>query len=577
MEDALYDTKYDVVLVGTGIVESIVAGALARAGKKVLHLDTNDYYGSNYASLTFDQFQDWMAAPLREPSPSSADVVPLTSSFHCSKLHEARADDFTPRSTSFSIDVHPKVLLSSSPLVDVLVHSGVGRYLDFMAMHQTCMYTPQPPHPPVWQVPCSKTDVFKSRLSVLEKRHLMKFLQFVADYGDDDATTLNERDLAVGRALKRPQNKRNQKATAADLATYAGLVEALTEHFKLSPTLRDVVLHAVLLLTETPVADLPAGPSLDRIFGFLSSIGRFAPSPFLTPLYGIAEVGQAFCRLSAVYGGVYYLRAPLTGYYVAGDRVVSLATTDAAKCWTADHFVVNAMYAAPWGAAPKSTCLLRGVFLFRGARDRTVIVVPPHRLRGHPFALHALALDGTTAVCPAEHTLVHLSTPVSTAMPVAEMIALLQEAVAALFPTDVAVWESTFTVPVYGPVPSTRPANLHVCDTHADVALETTLESAVQEAKAIFYAICPDADFLPKSASAEQAETEAAAEADEAALLLQAATTLLHADTPPTPPVAATTPKAAAAPEPAATYTSGPAAAAMASEGTAASVTAYDL
>ena len=38
--------EYDVVLYGTGLVESILASALARAGKSVLHCDANDYYGS---------------------------------------------------------------------------------------------------------------------------------------------------------------------------------------------------------------------------------------------------------------------------------------------------------------------------------------------------------------------------------------------------------------------------------------------------------------------------------------------------------------------------------------------------
>ncbi|EQC24878.1 hypothetical protein SDRG_17231 [Saprolegnia diclina VS20] len=526
MDDALFETEYDVVIVGTGIVESIVAGALARAGQKVLHLDTNDYYGSNFASLNFDQFNAWMDAPMDAKAP-------FASTFHCTRLHEARADGFAPRSNAFSLDIQPKVLLSSSPLVDVLVHSGVGRYLDFMAMHETCMFTPQPPHPPVWQVPCSKTDVFKSRLSVLEKRHLMKFLQFVADYGDGDATTLNERDLAVGRALKRPQNKRNQKDALGALDTASDFVAMLRDHFKLSPTLQNVVLHAVLLLTTAPSAPLPPTPSLDRLYGFLSSIGRFAPSPFLTPLYGISEVAQAFCRLSAVYGGIYYLRAPLAGVLTSEKLVTGLTTsTPEKKTWKGRHFVLNAMYASSFGVAPHTTTrLLRGLFLLPGTRPRTVLVVPPKMLLEHPYAMHVISLDSTTAVCPAEYTLVHVSTLTNEATTTAAMVHLVQHVVASSFPESPPVWEAIFTLPVYAPSSSsTRPHNVHVCDVHTSVALESVLESAVDEAKAIFEAICPGAEFLPKSASAEQAEMEAAAENDETAQLLQAATNLLHID-----------------------------------------------
>ena len=44
---------YDVVLCGTGLVQSLLASALARAGKSVLHCDGNDYYGEYDAVLPF--------------------------------------------------------------------------------------------------------------------------------------------------------------------------------------------------------------------------------------------------------------------------------------------------------------------------------------------------------------------------------------------------------------------------------------------------------------------------------------------------------------------------------------------
>lgn len=45
--------QYDVVLCGTGLVQSILASALARAGKTVLHCDASDYYGELDAVWTF--------------------------------------------------------------------------------------------------------------------------------------------------------------------------------------------------------------------------------------------------------------------------------------------------------------------------------------------------------------------------------------------------------------------------------------------------------------------------------------------------------------------------------------------
>jgi len=49
--------KYDVVLCGTGLVQSILASALARAGKTVLHCDAADYYGELDAVWTLPYLQ----------------------------------------------------------------------------------------------------------------------------------------------------------------------------------------------------------------------------------------------------------------------------------------------------------------------------------------------------------------------------------------------------------------------------------------------------------------------------------------------------------------------------------------
>ena len=54
--------SYDLVVEGTSLTASIVACAASRSGKTVLHLDTNDYYGSNSASFPLDEFLLWCRA-----------------------------------------------------------------------------------------------------------------------------------------------------------------------------------------------------------------------------------------------------------------------------------------------------------------------------------------------------------------------------------------------------------------------------------------------------------------------------------------------------------------------------------
>lgn len=39
------DQEYDAIVLGTGLKECILSGLLSIEGKKVLHMDRNDYYG----------------------------------------------------------------------------------------------------------------------------------------------------------------------------------------------------------------------------------------------------------------------------------------------------------------------------------------------------------------------------------------------------------------------------------------------------------------------------------------------------------------------------------------------------
>lgn len=51
LEMELSDQIFDLLIIGTGTTESIIASALAKAGKKVLHTDAADYYGGDYSSF----------------------------------------------------------------------------------------------------------------------------------------------------------------------------------------------------------------------------------------------------------------------------------------------------------------------------------------------------------------------------------------------------------------------------------------------------------------------------------------------------------------------------------------------
>merc|ERR1711959_772548 len=84
--EPLEDTEYDVIVVGTGLCESMVAGALAVAGQKVLHLDHRSYYGGSSATLDLRSFTE-LASSGREHG-----AVPSFSSWVAIKPGRAPAE-----------------------------------------------------------------------------------------------------------------------------------------------------------------------------------------------------------------------------------------------------------------------------------------------------------------------------------------------------------------------------------------------------------------------------------------------------------------------------------------------------
>ncbi|KAG8229782.1 hypothetical protein J437_LFUL005863, partial [Ladona fulva] len=65
--------EYDIIVVGTGMTESIVAAAASRIGKRVLHLDSNEYYGGLWASFNFEGLQNWIEE-CRQLSGATCDI-----------------------------------------------------------------------------------------------------------------------------------------------------------------------------------------------------------------------------------------------------------------------------------------------------------------------------------------------------------------------------------------------------------------------------------------------------------------------------------------------------------------------
>mmetsp|Transcript_32917 Transcript_32917/g.57615 ORF Transcript_32917/g.57615 Transcript_32917/m.57615 type:complete len:80 (-) Transcript_32917:2295-2534(-) len=53
---------FDYVVLGTDTTPSILAAALARASRKIIHLDSPAYFGSTDASLSFTELNAFLTA-----------------------------------------------------------------------------------------------------------------------------------------------------------------------------------------------------------------------------------------------------------------------------------------------------------------------------------------------------------------------------------------------------------------------------------------------------------------------------------------------------------------------------------
>ena len=127
--------------------------AAARIGKSVLHLDANAFYGESCASFDLDCFNELLGV---NKLPAEADT------------------EKTPQlqSKRFNIDYVPEVLFSAGTMIDTLISSGVGKYVEFKRLERSLLFE----NGKISIVPTSRSDVFKTKeISLFDKRALMRF------------------------------------------------------------------------------------------------------------------------------------------------------------------------------------------------------------------------------------------------------------------------------------------------------------------------------------------------------------------------------------------------------------------
>lgn len=186
---------------------------------------------------------------------------------------------------------------SNGSLVDLLISSNICRYTEFRAVDKVLTVFDGE----IDIVPGSRSDIFtKKNVSIIEKRLLMKFMTQCIDF---DKTPRDEGE--INDFLDFPED---------------GKFIDLMKQQRLPPKLVHFILYAMCMGND----DLTFTDGVRKIRTYLTSIGRYGNTPFLFPMYGCGELPQCFCRLCAVFGGIYCLNKPIDSVKIVSDEKVEI-------------------------------------------------------------------------------------------------------------------------------------------------------------------------------------------------------------------------------------------------------------
>jgi len=252
--EALADGEYDAIVIGTGLKECVISGLLSVQGLKILHIDRNQYYGAECASLNLTNLYE--------------------------KFKAGEVPSYLGENRDYNVDLIPKFIMACGNLTKMLLHTKVTRYLDFKSIGGSYVYKGGK----ILKVPATPEEGLKSPLmGLFEKRRFRKFLIFVDQYDAKNPKTFEGRDLTV--------------MTMRELYVNFGLV----------PDTHEFISHAMCLQVDNAHLDQPALQTVQQLQTYCHSLATYGSSPYIYPVYGLGGLPEGFSRLCAIHGGTFML------------------------------------------------------------------------------------------------------------------------------------------------------------------------------------------------------------------------------------------------------------------------------
>ena len=337
--------EYDVIVLGTGLKECVLSGLLAVKGKKILHLDRNGYYGGETASLNLTNL--WKKFRPKEEPP---------------KKYGHNRD--------WNVDLIPKFIMADGKLVKMLLHTKVTKYLEWKCVDASYVVQHQKggwlssEKMAVCKVPSNEMEAFKSNLmGLFEKKRLVNLIKYVLKFDEDDKSTWDNIDLTTA-PMKEVFSKFNLEENTID---FLGHTVALHH--------QDVYLHE------------PALETVKKLQLYYQSVGRYGPSPFLYPIYGLGGLPESFSRLCAIHGGTYMLNTNVDEItYNSDGQVTGIRCgeeTAKAPIVICDPSYTTDDKLKPVGKVVRAICLLDHPIPDTGDAQSVQIIIPAKQLDRH--------------------------------------------------------------------------------------------------------------------------------------------------------------------------------------------------
>lgn len=351
---------FDYIILGTGLTETAISCMLSKKKDiKVLHIDKNDTYGSEFATLQYKQ---------------------LEKHFNSSEFNA----EFLGQDRHFNVDLTPKLLLQDSRMKEFLLENEIHELVSFTSIKGSFMYTDR-----LHSIPTNEAESLRSSVvSLMQKYKVIKFFWHVRSYFDDCSIPMKDTMLEEFQS------------------------------FGLSEESINFIGHAIALNLDDSYLLKSPRITYDRIVKYVSSIVSYddMQSPYIYPLYGLSELCQSFSRKAALNGVLFMLRADIKK--IEKNEIFLVDPNGDSHYFTAKTIIADPRY---YGDSRVTKKIIRCIAILRKGRLESRNIIFMKDQLGRKNDVFCVVLGSDEYACPKGYEIGIISTIKETDNPYAEI------------------------------------------------------------------------------------------------------------------------------------------------------------